>query len=418
MKIGIISYVYPPEPAVIPGSLAEELAIRGHEVRVLTGYPMHPHGRVYPGYRQRWSEKTTAAGVRVRRVPRYPGRTGSPLRSVASQLSFAASTALTTPGYLTGVDVLYVYHPPATAYTAAGLLHLLRQVPVVLHVQDLWPDAVTASATMPDGRTSRLVHDGLAAAMRRIYRSAAAIVVIAPTMRDLVIERGADPDRVRVVLNWTDERIFRPVRPTRQARAAIGYRNRCTVLYEGDPGTSQRIETAIRAAAATPQVDLVLAGVDAEEEHGRQLAEQLRAGNIRFVGQQPPERMAELYGAVDYQLIMLRDLPVMRGMVPARLQAALSCGSPVVASAGGDTADLVERARVGLSCPPEDWSSLADRFALAAVIPQEARAGMAQRARESYLRRMSMRSGVDQIEQILQEAAVRQPSVVAVDLRR
>ena len=96
---------------------------------------------------------------------------------------------------------------------------------------------------------------------------------------------------------------------------------------------------------------------------------------------------------------------MLHGAVPSKLQAALSAGSPVVASAGGDTADLVERARAGLSCPPEDWQALADRFALAAVIPPEARTEMAQRARESYLERMSLRTGVDQMEQMLADAA-------------
>lgn len=405
MRIGIISYFYPPEPAFVPGSLAEELANRGHEVRVLTGFPMYPHGRVYPGYRQRWSDQTRAGEVLLRRVPRYASQDASAVRRAASYLTFSANTALAAPAFFHGVDVLYVYHPPATVYAAAALLRLLRRVPVVLHIQDLWPESVTASAMVPDGMAGRLVHDGLATLMRRVYAASAQVAVIAPSMRELVIDRGADPDRTRVVLNWTDERIFRPVRASRQARAAIGYRDRCTVMYAGNIGPFQRVETAIHAAAASPQLDLVLVGTGTEEQRSRQLAGELGAGNVRFVGQHPPERMAELYGAAEYQLVMLRDLPALRGTVPSKLQAALSCGSPVVASAAGDTADLVEQSRVGLSCPPEDWRSLADRFALAAVIPPEARAGMARRARESYLQRMSMRSGVDQIEEMLRAAA-------------
>lgn len=115
--------------------------------------------------------------------------------------------------------------------------------------------------------------------------------------------------------------------------------------------------------------------------------------------------MPELYAAADYQLVMLRDLPELRGTVPGKVQAALSCAAPVVASAAGDTADLVERARAGLSCPPEDWASLADRFWLAATIPASARVDMGRRGREAYLREMSLPAGVDRIERLLQEAA-------------
>ena len=83
---------------------------------------------------------------------------------------------------------------------------------------------------------------------------------------------------------------------------------------------------------------------------------------------------------------------------------------PVVASAGGDTADLVERARAGLSCPPGDWASLADRFWLAATIPPPARADMGRRGREAYLREMSMSAGVERIERLLYEAAAGAPA--------
>jgi glycosyltransferase involved in cell wall biosynthesis len=406
VRIGIVSYFYPPEPAFIPGSLAEELAARGHEVRVLTGFPIYPGGQVYPGWRQRWNDQTTSDGLTVRRVPRYPSHDASAVRRIASYLSFATSSTLAAVRYLAGVDALYVYHPPATSFAAAALLRPLCRIPVVLHVQDIWPESVTASGMTPGGAAGRLLHKGLAATMRHMYRAATGIAVIAPSMGATVVARGADAAKVRVVLNWTDERIFRPARASRAARLAIGHRGRCTVMHAGNIGPFQRIDTAIRAAAAVRgQLDLVLVGSGTEEQHVRRLATDLHATNVRFVGRRSPDEMADLYGAADYQLVMLRDLPALRGTVPSKLPAALSCGSPVLVSAAGDAAQLVDVAGAGLSCPPEDWRALADRFALAAMIPPGARAAMARRARESYLQRMSMRAGVDQLEEMLREAA-------------
>ena len=410
MKIGVVSYWFPPEPAFIPGCLAEELAARGHEVRVLTGFPNHPHGRIYPGYRRRWRESSVERGVTIRRVPSYTSHDGTATRRLVRQLTYAVSSALAAPGYLAGVDVVYVYFPPAGAYAAAALLQLLRRVPTVVHVQDVWPEGVTPASPDGTGEAGGMMHGLLSRTMRAIYRSAAGIAVIAPSMRDVVIERGADPEKVRVVLNWTDERLFRPLGPTRAARRAIGHRGRTTIMHVGTMGPFQRVDTAVRAAAALDgryDVDLVLVGSGPEEDRVRRLAEELGATNIRFLGWRPPAELAELYAAAEYQLVLLRDLPALRGAVPAKLQAALSAGAPVVASAGGDTAELVERARVGLSCPPEDWQALADRFALATMIPSAAREEMARRARESYLARMSLRAGVDQVEQMLVEAAAR-----------
>ncbi|MGB2567329.1 glycosyltransferase family 4 protein [Micromonospora citrea] len=400
MRIGILSYHFPPEPAFIPGSLAEELAARGHQVRVLTGFPDYPGGHVYPGWRQRWRHVTRSERLTVRRVPRYAGGDASARARMAGYLSFAGSVALVGRRYLADVDVLYVFQLPATAFAAAGLLRMLGQVPTVLHVQDLWAEEDPGPELAH--RPGRLL-----TTMRRVHREADAVAVAAPSMRDLVLADGVQPDRVRVVLNWTDERIFQPVRPGRAAQGLVRRDGRCVVMHAGTIGVRQGLETAVRAAVALDdRMDLVLVGSGAQERRVRGLAAELRARNVRFVERRSPLDMPELYAAADYQLIMLRDRPELRGTVPAKLQAALACARPVVASAGGDTVELVERARAGLSCPPEDWATLADRFWLASTIPAAARMEMGRRGRDAYLREMSLRAGVDRIEELLREVAV------------
>ncbi|WP_030491271.1 glycosyltransferase family 4 protein [Micromonospora chokoriensis] len=402
MKIGILSYHFPPEPAFIPGSLAEELAARGHEVRVLTGFPDYPGGHVYPGWRQRWHHETHSQRLSVRRVPRYPGGGASTGARMASYLSFAGSAGLVARRFLSDVDALYVFQLPATTFAAAGVLRLLGRVPAVLHVQDVW--ARDGADEAGEGRWATR----MGSTMARLYRSAARIAVAAPSMRDLVVAAGADPGRVHLVLNWTDERIFYPATPGAAARQLIRRDGRCVVMHAGTIGARQGLETAVRAAAALDRtMDLVLVGSGAAERRVRGLAAELGAENVRFVPRRSPVDMPELYAAADYQLVMSRDLPELRGTVPGKLQAALSCAAPVIASAGGDTAELVERARAGLSCPPEDWAALADRFWLAATIPPPTRTEMGRRGRAAYLREMSLPAGVDQIEQLLHEAAGR-----------
>lgn len=400
MRIGILTYHFPPEPAFIPGSLAEELAARGHEVRVLTGFPDYPGGHIYPGWRQRWHHETRSRGLTVRRVPRYSAADATVRARMASWLSFAGSAALVGRRFLAGVDVLYVHQPPAAAFASAALLRLLGPVPLVLHVPDVWAEQVPDSAD--DGRWAERVRS----AMVRTYRAAGRIAVTAPSLRDTLVADGVDPERIRVVLNWTDERIFRPASASPAARRLVRRDERCVVMHAGTIGARQGLDTAVRAAATLGDtVDLVLVGSGPDERRVRGLAAELRADNVRFVDRRSPLDMPELYAAADYQLVTVRDLPQLRGSVPDKLQAALSCGAPVVASAGGDTALLVERARAGLSCPPEDWASLADRFWLAAQIPAPTRVEMGRRGREAYLRDMSLPSGVDRIEGLLREVA-------------
>jgi glycosyltransferase involved in cell wall biosynthesis len=264
----------------------------------------------------------------------------------------------------------------------------------------------------PPGRVGRTVGRILHAAMRKIYRASAGIAVIAPSMRDIVVARGADPDRVRTILNWTDEDLFRPVEATDEAARLIGARpGRRTIMYAGAMGPFQNVEDSVRAAvAAAAHVDLVLAGSGIAEEPARRLADELGATNVRWLGRRPLAEMPALYAAADYQLVTLRDLPIFRGTIPSKLQAALACGTPVLVSVPGDCAALVEDNGVGLACPPDDWRLLADRFVQAAKVEPDEHQQMARRARHLYETRMSRRAGIDQIEDLLTDAVHRASS--------
>ena len=71
MKIAIVTQYYAPEAIRIPDTLARRLAARGHEVRVITGYPNYPDGELFPSYTQRWNHVEIVEGVQVRRVPLF-----------------------------------------------------------------------------------------------------------------------------------------------------------------------------------------------------------------------------------------------------------------------------------------------------------------------------------------------------------
>ena len=44
---------------------AKLIAKRGHDVRVVTGFPNYPGGKLYPGYRLAWLRREVIDGVAV-----------------------------------------------------------------------------------------------------------------------------------------------------------------------------------------------------------------------------------------------------------------------------------------------------------------------------------------------------------------
>jgi hypothetical protein len=153
MKIGMITQWYDPEtgPASIPAIFARGFVAAGHEVQVLTGFPNYPHGRIYPGYRQRWRMKEVIDGVEVCRVPLVPNHGSSAIGRIMNYASFALSAAFLAGRPLRDVDVIWVYNSPPTLVLPVAVHSRRGRIPVFLHVQDLWPESMTASGMLPTG---------------------------------------------------------------------------------------------------------------------------------------------------------------------------------------------------------------------------------------------------------------------------
>jgi hypothetical protein len=175
VKILLFTQFCTPEPIFKSLPFAAELRRRGHEVRILTGYPNYPGGKVYPGYRLGLWLREEMEGIPLLRVPLFPSHGASTVGRLANYCSFTAAAVLPL---LTGwmPDVLYAYNLPTLGVLGA-LLQRVRHVPYVLDVQDLWPDSVLSSSM---GRS--WMAGPLHRLCQQAYGSATRVVTLAPGM--------------------------------------------------------------------------------------------------------------------------------------------------------------------------------------------------------------------------------------------
>jgi colanic acid biosynthesis glycosyl transferase WcaI len=409
VRIGMITQWYEPETASAAHStaVARALAARGHEVKVLTGFPSYPLGRVYDGYRMRPRMHETRDGVEILRVPDAPSHDRSAVRRALSLTSFAAS-ATAQVGWLRDVDVCLTYLTPATVGLAAMTLRRVWGVPYALYVQDLWPETITASGFIGNPATAARVERVLNRWLRRLYAGADGVAAISPTMAETLAARGAVVPPVSIP-NWVDERIFAPV--TRTGRPHLD--DRRWVMYAGGLGEVQALDTAVRAMALLddrPDLALALVGTGVALPALERLAADLHLGDrVRFLGRFPMEEMPALMAEADAQLVTLKDLPLFRGTIPSKLQSSMASALPIVCSVAGDAAELVRRSGCGFTAMPEDPPSLAAAFRrLADTSPAEL-AAMGARARATYVSELGEESGAAVLEELLTAAASRRP---------
>jgi glycosyltransferase involved in cell wall biosynthesis len=177
-------------------------------------------------------------------------------------------------------------------------------------------------------------------------------------LRDLVVRWGVDPGRVEVLPNPLPRL---PALPDRdEARRELGV-DGPTLAFAGRLTAQKSLDVAFEALARSGHASLLLAGEgDEREALERRAADLGLDGRVRFLGPQPREHVLKLFRAADALL-----LSSSWENFPHTVVESLAVGTPVLATAAGGVAEVVEDGRNGLLVPPGDVVALAgaiDRF--------------------------------------------------------
>lgn len=403
MRILLISQWFQPEPFYKGLPFAKKLVERGHQVQVLTGFPNYPAGRLYDGYRVRLFQREMMDGIEVLRVPLYPSHDSSALGRIANYLSFAASASLIGPWTIRKADVCYVYHPPPTTYLPAFLIKLLRRIPVVYDIQDFWPDTLAATGMFRNKIGLKLV-DGYC---RLFYKAANKLVVLSPGFKRKLMEKGVPDIKIDIIYNWCDDSDIFVSPPDPELAAELNSAERFIVLFAGNMGKAQKLETVLMAASMIskrhPDILFVLIGGGVEVQHLKDLAVQMNLSNVMFLPPRPPSQIGPVLSLADVLLVHLKSDPLFEITIPSKIQAYMAVGKPILAAVPGDASDLIEKANCGLSCPSENPEELVNKIGLLRALSQQQRTQMGKNGRQFYEDNLSMSVGISRFEQVFSQ---------------
>lgn len=405
MRVLVLSQWFRPEPNLIATSVAMGLKRLGHEVQVLTGFPNYPGGKLYPGYKIRPFHREVLDEVPVVRVPLYPSHDTSGVKRIATYSSFAVSASFFGVPRVTKPDVVYVYHPPATVGLPAIFLQMLRKVPFVYHIQDLWPDTLAATGMVD----SKLIHRLVGKWCNLVYSRASELIVLSPGFKRLLIERGVPEAKINMIYNWADETTDKLDEVEPAIVAALDPDNRFNILFAGNMGQAQALEAVIDAARLVrdraPYIQFVFIGSGVATTRLKEHAAQVGADNVLFLPRQPRSKIDAIMSLADVLLVHLKDDPLFSVTVPSKTQAYLAIGKPIMMGVAGDAAELVEIAQAGLRCQPENPKHIADVALQFYVMSDAEREALGRNGRAYYQRSLSMEQGVKGIAEVLERAA-------------
>lgn len=396
-RVLIVKQGWDPEDTIKGDVFASMISIRGFDVEVVTSFPHYPGDKLYPGWRlrpvMRELRGIPSALVPVTRVMMYPSHNRNPIKRLATYVSFSVSAFI----YLLSVrrmDVIYSYHPPITTALATLSIGWLRRVPVVVDVQDIWPDTLRATGMLSNAALLSIVDK----VCRWTWRRAAALAVNSKGFKKLLIERGADPAKVQVVYNWADESAIGSGKTLPRPKQ-IPTDRLFRILVAGNMGPAQGLDTIVEAARLAPEICFALLGDGVEKSRMEGIAADLP--NLEVYPKVPMSEVGAWLEAADALVVHLVEDPLFNITIPSRVQAYMAAGRPILLGVNGEAAELIEEARCGLVFKSSDPASLARSARYLASLPSGDREAMGLAGRHFYNNFMSFEAGIDAMVSIL-----------------
>lgn len=335
--------------------IVHELAVRGHELHVVTALPWYREHEIEPGWEGRWSRTERTGWGSITRLHPFPG--GDRRNLLRRALGFLGFSALAgwggvrAGGAFRRVDAVIAMSPPLTLGLVGRAVGLTHRAPLVFNIQDVFPDAAVETGAITDRRII-----AIASWLERVtYRCAAAVTVLSDDLAENVGGKlpARHRDRVHVIPNFvlTDE--LCPGDRMTPYRAELGIGAEPVVLYAGNVGFSQSLDLLLVAAEHFDGVTFLINGDGAARAELERRAADLP--NVRFGDFQPAERLNELLATGDVHVVPLRA-GLGRVSVPSKTYSILAAGRPVVAAIdpGTEVPRMLAASGAGEAVPPDD----------------------------------------------------------------
>ncbi len=400
MRVLAVNQFYAPDHAAtsqLLTELCEDLAQAGDRVTVVSSRGSYLGGGSLPA-------RETRNGVEVVRA----AATSFGKRTIAHRMADYGSFGAMAFAELMRAerpDVMVALTTPPMIASAAAVVAGLRRAPLVAWVQDVYPEIAVAFGVLGERAP---VTRALARAAKLTHRAARFSVALSDGMAERLFAQGQAAERVRVVPNWADGRLIRPVAHEASAfRREHGLEGRFVVAYSGNFGVGHELGGLLDAvkqlAPKLPELRLLLVGDGARRGEIERISRDL--DHVVLLPYQPREALAASLSAADIHFASLRA-GLAGLLVPSKLYGILAAGRPLIyqGEARCEVARVVREHDVGFVVAPGDTEALA-RAIWHAAHDRETTREMGERARRVFEAEFDRPRAVARFRAVLEEAA-------------
>jgi glycosyltransferase involved in cell wall biosynthesis len=299
--------------------LATALASRGHEVTVIASDRGYDDPAVRFQRRERWK------GIEIIRIPSLSfGKNGKWRRAFNfGSFLLVCSLRLLTLGRF---DLTIALTSPPLISFLAALFVKLKGGKFCFWVMDLNPDEAIAAGWLDEkSLTSRLLQRML----RYSVKVATRTVVLDRFMKERVVAKGVDAERITIVPPWSHDDAVEYSETGREAfRQQHGLSDKFVVMYSGNHSPCHPLDTLLSAARALETrsgISFCFVGGGSEQAKVREAG----LTNVKCLPYQPLDELSNSLSAADLHVVVMGEKFV--GIVhPCKVYNILAVGAPAL----------------------------------------------------------------------------------------
>ncbi|WP_312470569.1 glycosyltransferase family 4 protein [Neobacillus sp.] len=354
----VAQYFYPEQFRI--NDICTEWVKRGYKVTVLTGIPNYPQGKYYEGYGLFKKRKEIYEGIEIIRIPLIP-RGNNAIMLALNYLSFVVSGFFWKVFTLIKADYVFIFEvSPMTQALPGVWFAKKRKIPCYLYVQDLWPENVEIIT----GITNNVFIGAIGKMVDYIYARCTKIFTTSNSFKESIEKRGVPSEKIEYWPQYAED-FYRPIEKINIDE--IPNDDAFNIIFAGNIGNAQGLDILPKTAVLIKKNNLnrkIRFNIVGDGRYKEALINFVNSANVsdmfNFIPKQPATRIPQFMAASDAAFLCLTDSPLFAMTIPAKLQSYMACGIPIIASADGETNQIIKESNAGVSCPAGDAERLSD----------------------------------------------------------
>ncbi len=357
MNIAIFSQHFWPENFRI-NEVAYELNSKNN-VSVVTGLPNYPSGKIFSNYRSNKPKVSYHNNIKIIRLPIFPRYKGTAFNLMINYLSFILSGIINI-NYIKknmNPDIIFVYGTsPILQAIPAIIFSKIKKIPLVLWVQDLWPESVKDTGFIKNKFLLSIINK----LVTRIYKSSDKILLQSPEFSN---HYNIKPfiNKCSVHFNPSEFQIFE------KKKDKVNKSKTFKMIYAGNLGKAQNLNFIFDLAAYSNsnnlKIKFILIGDGSEKNNIKKRIIRENLGN--FIEIQKPKLKNELnkiLNECDSLILALNDGIVLSKTIPAKFQTYLFFSKPIFSVSSGIVNNLINKYKLGLAANSNDKNIILKNF--------------------------------------------------------